>query len=114
MSRNPFTQFQRAAEAAGYPALLLVTMASLTIMVNAVILLALMQSGWAFAVSMLSLIAALALLWGGIDAAFSESDGAGDGDGKAIRAPAVAEHGEVVPLPESRHASSPEHDRQAA
>jgi fatty acid desaturase len=112
MSRNPFTHFQRAAEAGGYPALLLVTMASLAIMVNAVVLLALMQSGWAFAVSMLSLIAALALLWGGIDAAFSESDGAGDG--KAIRAPAAAERGEVVPLHESRHASSPEHDKQAA
>jgi membrane protein implicated in regulation of membrane protease activity len=112
MSRNPVTHFQRAAEAAGYPALLLVTMAAAAIMVNAVVVLALMQSGWAFAVSLLSLIAALSLLWGGFNTAFTESDGAGDGE--AIRAPAAAERGEVVPLQESRHASSPEHDKQAA
>ena len=112
MSRNPFTHFQRAAEAAGYPALLLVTMASLAIMVNAVVLLALMQSGWAFAVSMLSLIAALALLWGGIDAAFSESDG--PDDGRATRAPGAVERGEVVALRESGDASLREHDRRAA
>jgi hypothetical protein len=98
MSGNPFNHFQRAAEAAGYPALLLVTMASLAIMVDAVVLLAVMQSGWAFAVSMLSLIAALALLWGGINASFSESDDADDG----------------VAMREDRHVKSPEQDREAA
>jgi threonine/homoserine/homoserine lactone efflux protein len=112
MSRNPLTRFQRAAEAAGYPALLLVTMACLAIMVNAVVLLALMQSGWAFAVSMLSLIAALALLWAGIEASFSDADDA-DAD-RATQRPAAPERGEVVALRESGHASTPDHDRQAA
>jgi hypothetical protein len=113
MSRNPLTAFQRAAEAAGYPALLFVTIACLVIIVDAIVLLAVMQSGWAFAWSMLSLIVALALLWGGFDAALAD-DGDDADDAGATPTPAAVERGEVVALPECGHANSREHERRAA
>ena len=73
MSRNPFLVFHGAAEAAGYPALLLVTMVSLTIMVVSIALLAVTQAAWALALALLSLIVAIALLAGEIDAALRDA-----------------------------------------
>ena len=73
MSGNPFLVFHRAAEAEGYPAMLLVTMVSLTIMVVAIALLALMQTAWAFATALLSLISAIAILAGEVDAALRDA-----------------------------------------
>jgi hypothetical protein len=97
MSRNPFLVFHRAAEAEGYPAMLLVTMVSLTIMVVAIALLALMQTGWTFAMALLSLIVAIAILAGEVDAALRDA-----GPLPARRAAARSAFPEtkaVVPLP---------------
>ena len=46
MSRNPFLEFHRAAEAAGYPALLIVSMVCLALVVVPVALLGLIEAGW--------------------------------------------------------------------
>ncbi len=106
MRGNPFIPIDRAAERAGYPALLFVTMGSLTIMVAAITLLAVTQAAWAFALSMLSLVVALALLAAGIDASFSESEDTESED--------TVENGEVVAMGERGARKLPEPHRDAA
>lgn len=72
MRSNPFLDFHRTAEAAGYPALLIVSMVCLGLVVGPVALLGLTGSDWMLAVALLSLIAAVTILAGAIDAAFSD------------------------------------------
>jgi hypothetical protein len=72
MRPDPFFSFHRSAEAAGYPALQLVTMLCLGFVVAAIGLLGLMQAAWTLAVALLSLIAALAVLAGAIRATFAD------------------------------------------
>jgi hypothetical protein len=74
MRRNPFLDFHRAAEAAGYPALLIVSMVSLALVVMPVMLLGLTRAGWVLALALLSLIAAVAILAGAVDAALTAVD----------------------------------------
>ena len=113
MRANPFVRFNRAAEAAGYPALLVVTGVCLAIVVAGVALLALMQAAWAFAMAILSLVIAVAILSAAMMAAFSDSE-------EPIARRAVArssshEWAAVVPLPRREAASSPgPPDRKAA
>jgi len=73
-ARQSFLSFHRAAEAAGYPALLIVSAACLALVVAPVALLGATQSGWALALALLSLIVALAALAGAVDAALSDGD----------------------------------------
>jgi hypothetical protein len=72
MLRKGFLRFHRAAEAAGYPALLVVTVVALAIIVSAIALLAIMKAAWALALALISLVAAIALMAGAIDAMFSD------------------------------------------
>ena len=72
MWRNAFLRFHRAAEAAGYPAMLVVAMVSLGMVVAAIALLGMVGGVPAFSFAILSLVAALALLSGEIEAALSE------------------------------------------
>ena len=113
MRRNPFLCFQRAAEAAGYPALLIVSMVSLGLVVAAVALLGLTQAGWVLALALLSMIVALAVLAGAMDASFSEGN-----EPRAERTgpPAAArdERRRVAPLPRRPATPAAGHDRKAA
>jgi hypothetical protein len=111
MKRNPFQDFHRGAEAAGYPALLLVTVVCLAIMVASITLLAVTQAAWALALAVLNLVLAVAILSGGIGAAFSDSGRSPRGD-EASR-PASAEHQATVPLPR-RHREHRGPGRRAA
>jgi hypothetical protein len=72
MRSNPFIRFHRAAEAAGYPALLLVTMVCLGLVVAPIGLLAVTGAAWALGFALLSLAVAVALLVGAIGAAFAD------------------------------------------
>lgn len=72
MRGNPLLNFHRAAEAAGYPALLIVSALCLGLVVAPVALLGLTEAGWVLALALLSLIAAVAILAGAIDAALSD------------------------------------------
>ena len=74
MHRNPFSSFHRSAEAAGYPALLIVAMVSLALVVTPVALLALTRAVWVLGIALLSIVLALAILAGAIDAAFGAAD----------------------------------------
>ena len=74
MRTNPLLRFHRAAEAAGYPALLIVALVALTLVVATVMLLAMVGGVAAFALSMLSLVAAVGLVWAAIEAALSDAD----------------------------------------
>jgi hypothetical protein len=74
MRRDYFLDFHRAAESAGYPALLIVSMVSLGAVVAPLALLALTGAGWLLAVTLLGLIAAIALLAGEFNAAVSDGD----------------------------------------
>ena len=74
MPRNPFLEFHRAAEAAGYPALLIVSMVCLALVVVPVALLGLIEAAWVLALALLSVIVAVAILAGAIDAALSDAD----------------------------------------
>jgi hypothetical protein len=74
MRGNPFATFHRAAEAAGYPALLIVAMVSLGLVVAPVALLGLTRAVWVLALAMLSLALAVAILAAEIEAALGDAD----------------------------------------
>ena len=74
MLRKGFLRFHRAAETAGYPSLFVVTLMALAIIVSAIGLLAIIRSVWALGLTLLALIASIALVAGGIDAMFSDDE----------------------------------------
>ena len=106
MRGNPFLYFQRAAEAAGYPALLIVSMVCLGLVVAAVALLALVQAGWVLALALLSMVVALVVLAGAMDASFSEGNEP-PAEPTGPRATAPNERYRVAALPR-RHAGAQE------
>jgi hypothetical protein len=71
---NPFLRFHRAAEAAGYPALQVATMMCLGIVVAPIGLLAATRAAWALGLALFSLVVAVALLAGAIEAALADRD----------------------------------------
>jgi hypothetical protein len=111
MRANPFIRFHRAAEAAGYPALLVETVFALAIVVAAVTLLAMMDAAWAFAMAMLSLVVAIAIISAAMMAALSD-----DEEPRAERAarPTSDEPEAVVPLPQREPADQRPAERKAA
>jgi hypothetical protein len=72
--RDHFLDFHRAAESGGYPAMLIVSVVSLGVVVAPLVLLALTGAGWLLGVTLLGLIAAIALLAGEFNAAVSDGD----------------------------------------
>ena len=109
MRRDHFLDFHRAAESAGYPALLLVTMVSLGAVVAPLVLLALTGAGWWLGVALLGLIAAIALLAGEFNAAVSD-----DGEPPTRRTPAAAPT-DGDQIPQSEEGTRPDgHERRAA
>jgi hypothetical protein len=88
MRGNPFLDFHRTAEAAGYPALLIASVFSLALVVVPILLLGLTRAVWVLALALLGLIAAVAILAGALDAALSDYDdpAAGRPDVGAARA----------------------------
>jgi hypothetical protein len=74
MRRDPFLDFHRRAEAAGYPAMLLVSLFALGLVVTPVLLLALTRAVWTLIVAVFGIFAALALLAGEVQAAFADAD----------------------------------------
>lgn len=74
MRRNPFIDFSRHAEALGDPALLVISLGCLYLVVGAVGLLAVWQSGWAFALAVCSLFVAAAILSAAMVANLNEAD----------------------------------------
>jgi hypothetical protein len=74
MQSKLFQRFHHAAEAAGYPALLVVSVAALSAMVATISLLALVRSGWALALALLTLLVACLVVAAETMAAFSDRD----------------------------------------
>ena len=74
MRGHPLLRFHRAAEAAGYPALLVDSMFSLALVVAPVCMLALTGAVWVLALALLGLVAAIAVLAVEMDAAFADYD----------------------------------------
>jgi hypothetical protein len=114
MRPNAFIRFNRAAEAAGYPALLVETLFAMVIMVAAVALLAMMEAAWAFAWAMLSLVVAIAIISAAMMAALSDEDE--EPAAERVAAESTSHEPEtVVPLPqrEPRGRQRPP-DRKAA
>jgi hypothetical protein len=112
MRGNPFLYFQRAAEARGYPALLIVSVLCLALVVAPVALLGLTRAVWVLALALLSVIVALAILAGAMDAAFSDRDG--PGPRRAAMGAAAPDERDVVAALPRRPAAPAEHDRRAA
>jgi uncharacterized membrane protein len=92
-------RFHRAAEARGYPALLLVVMVCLTAVVAAIALLALIPTWFALAFALLTLLAASGALSGAVSAAFSDAEDSEDGadEPASIRATGTPERGRSAP-----------------
>jgi hypothetical protein len=86
MPANPLLRFHHTAEAAGYPALLIVSMFSLGVVVAPIALLALTRAAWTLVLALLGLIAAVILLAWEVDAALADHDHPGE----------VDQHGAVV------------------
>ncbi len=82
---KPFLDFHRAAESAGYPALLIASMVCLGLVVAPVGLLAMTQTAWTLALALLSLIGAVALLAGAVVAAFADAGEPGYAAEDAVR-----------------------------
>jgi hypothetical protein len=74
MRNDPFLDFHRSAEAAGYPAMLIASMVALAVVVLPVMLLALTRGVWALVLAVLSIFAALGLLAGAFEAAVADAD----------------------------------------
>ena len=74
MRGNPFLKFHRTAEAAGYPALLIVSMVCLALVVTPILLLGLTDAGWVLALALLNLVVAIGVLAGAVLAALSDVD----------------------------------------
>jgi hypothetical protein len=111
MRRNPFLDFQVAAERAGYPALLFVSLLCLALVLVPFLLLALTQAVWVLVLALLSLSGAVVILFAGIEASLADG---GDAD---LEPPETVpeEHSPVAPL--RRNEVSPPahgHDRKAA
>ena len=113
MRDDPFLRFQRTAEAAGYPALLIVSALCLGIVVAAVALLALAPGAVGLAFAVLNLAAAIGLLAGAILAAIAdvEDPEARDAAARTARPQATT----VVPFAAGRPPANPHPaDRRAA
>lgn len=114
MRGNPFLNFHRRAEAAGYPALLIVSVVCLALVVTPVLLLGLTDAGWVLALALLNLIVAIAVLAGEVLAALSDYDEPTAGPARRGVA-ASDERDPIVSLPRrhqtTRHAGE---DRRAA
>jgi hypothetical protein len=114
MRGNPFLNFQRSAEAAGYPALLIVSVVCLGLVVVPIALLALTKAAWVLAFALLSLLAAVAVLAGAIDAAFSDYGEATHGQ-SVVAGATPEERDPAAPLPRRQSIMGPTgHDRRAA
>ena len=74
MRSDPFLDFHRTAEAAGYPAMLITSIVALAVVVLPVILLALTRGVWALVLAVLSIFAALGLLAAAFEAAVADAD----------------------------------------
>ena len=74
MRSDPFLDFHRTAEAAGYPAILITSIVALAVVVLPVFLLALTRGVWALVLAVLSIFAALGLLAGAFEAAVADAD----------------------------------------
>jgi hypothetical protein len=113
MRGNPLIDFHRAAEAAGYPALLIVSLVCLGLVVVPIALLALTQAMWALALALLMLIAAVAILAVEIDAVISDY---GEPAASRTSVGAAAPH-ELEPVAALRRSQPTAHagqDRRAA
>jgi hypothetical protein len=113
MRGNPFLNLHRTAEAGGYPALLIVSVVCLALVVVPVALLGLTGAGWVLALALLSLVVAVAILAGAVDAAMSDADepDAGRASGHAA---APDEIDPAVPLPRRQPTTSETRDRRRA
>jgi hypothetical protein len=74
MQSDPFLDFHRTAESAGYPAMLIVSVFALGLVVAPVALLALTKAVWVLVIALLSIFAALGLLAGAFGAALADGD----------------------------------------
>ena len=74
MKSDPFLDFHRTAEAAGYPAMLIASIFALALVVAPVALLALTQAVWVLVIAVLSIFAALGVLAGAFGAALADTD----------------------------------------
>jgi hypothetical protein len=111
--RNPFLRFQRTAEAAGYPALLIVSALCLLMVVAAVALLALTPGTFALAFAVLNLAAAVAIVFGAIFASIADVEHPETQE--ATVRPARPQATAVVPLDPGRASAEPRRaDRRAA
>jgi hypothetical protein len=113
MRRNPFLDFQLAAERAGYPALLIVSLLCVALVVVPVALLALTKAPWVLVLALLSLVGAVAILTAGIAAAFADR---GERDSERPQAvPGPEERPQVTPLGRRQlPRAADRHDRKAA
>lgn len=102
MRRDHFLDFHRAAESAGYPAMLIVSVVSLGVVVAPLMLLALTGAGWLLGVTLLGLIAAIALLAGEFNAAVSD----GDEPPRKRAGAAAPAAGDPIPEPPRREAGT--------
>ncbi len=98
MRDKPFLDFHRRAEAAGYPALLIVSLVCLTLVVAQVMLLALTRAEWVLVTALGTLVLAIAILSAAVLAAFADYEQ--PASGKARSSPAAADESRsVAPLP---------------
>lgn len=79
MAPNRLSRSYRAAEAAGYPVLLIVSVVALAIVVAPVGLIGMTHSVWALALAVISLAIAIAVVAAAVEAALSDGHGPPDG-----------------------------------
>jgi hypothetical protein len=113
MRDDPFLRFHRTAEAAGYPALLIVSGLCLSLVMSAVALLALTPGVFGLAFAMLNLAVAVAILSGAILATIGDVE---DPEPRKAALPSAGPHATIVmPIAAERRSAEPASaDRRAA
>lgn len=74
MRSDPFLDFHRTAESAGYPAMLIASVLALALVVAPVMLLALTRAVWMLVIAVGSIFVALGVLAGAFGAAVADRD----------------------------------------
>ena len=111
MRSDPFLDFHRTTESAGYPAMLIASVFALALVVAPVMLLALTRAVWVLVIAVGSIFVALAVLAGAFGAAVADSDE----PAPRQTAGTPQERGRVTPLAGRERVAEPDrHDRRAA
>jgi cytochrome bd-type quinol oxidase subunit 2 len=112
MPRNPLLYFHHSAEAAGYPAMLIVSAVALAIALGGIFTVVATDAAWSVGFAMLCVLVAVATLGAAIYAALSENEATGKPEAASVIP--LPQKGTSVPREQPVKGAQPAQERPAA